>query len=197
MSTVSHRRYIVHPYRFNLWIAIVSMVMIFAAFTSAYIIKKGDSNNWIIVTLPQLFQYSTLVALISSITMQAAYIAFKRNKIYLYRAFITTTFFLGASFLMLQINGWQQLAASGATLSSHPAASFIYVISGAHFVHIAGGVVALFIFAVKAFTVYHTPVDTLILNINPDKQVGVELMTTYWHFVDILWIYLFIFFQVN
>lgn len=197
MNTVSHTRFIVHPYRFNLWLAIVSMVMIFAAFTSAYIIKKADSNNWIAVALPTLFQISAIIAVISSITMQAAYISFKKNKIRAYRILICITFLLGTSFLLLQLNGWQQLSSSGATLSSHPAASFIYVISGAHFVHIAGGVIALLVFTIRSFTVYRTPVDTLLLNINPDKQVGVELMATYWHFVDILWIYLFIFFQVN
>ncbi|MBC8047510.1 MAG: cytochrome c oxidase subunit 3 [Fimbriimonadaceae bacterium] len=197
MSTVSHKRYIVHPHRFNLWLAIVAMIMMFAAFTSAYIVKKGDANNWLLIELPQLFTYSTITILISSLFMHAAYISFKRNKIYLYRIFICFTFILGSAFLIFQVNGWQRLAESGIILSGNPAGSFIYVISGAHFVHVVGGVIALLIFSIKSFTAYKTPVDTLLLNINTDKQVGVELMATYWHFVDILWIYLFIFFQSN
>jgi cytochrome c oxidase subunit 3 len=197
MSAIIQRKYIVHPHRFNLWLAIVSMLMIFAAFTSAYIIKKGDANNWITIQLPTLFTYSTIVIIVSSITMQAAYFSFKKNNVYVYRACIIATCILGATFLKLQLDGWQQLSGSGVKLSGHPAGSFIYVISGAHFVHVIGGVITLIVFSVRAFTKYHSPVDTLLLNINPDKQIGVELITTYWHFVGILWIYLFIFFQLK
>lgn len=196
-GTARHTRFIVHPHKFNLWLAIVSMVMLFAAFTSAYIVKRHDINNWIAIELPQIFTYSTTVILISSLFMHSAYIAFKRNNIFLYRLFITITFALGATFLVLQIDGWEALTHSGITLAGNPSGSFIYVISGAHFLHVAGGVIALLVFSIRSFTSYRTSVDTLIVNINTDKQRGVELMTTYWHFVDILWIYLFIFFHMN
>lgn len=196
-ASVSHRRYIVHPYKFNLWIAIVAMVMMFAAFTSAYIVKRHDINNWILIRLPEMFSFSTATILLSSITMQLAYFTFKRNKIYLYRVFIILTFLLGLTFLIMQIEGWKQLMLSGINLTGNPAGSFIYVISGAHFIHVVGGVVALCIFAIKSFTIFKSPVDTLMQNINPDKQIGVELMATYWHFVDFLWLYLFVFFRMN
>ena len=197
MASISHDRYIVHPYKFNLWIAIVSMVMIFAAFTSAYVVKKGDVNVWQDIVLPQIFTVSTVVIVMSSVFMHLAYISFKKNRIYLYRGFIVTTFFLGASFLTLQIQGWNELVHSGVYLDGNVAGSFIYVISGAHFLHVLGGVVALLVFSILSFTKFRTPVDTLMQNIDPNKKVGVEVMMTYWHFVDILWVYLFFFFILN
>ncbi len=197
MSTISHKRYIVHPYKFNLWIAIVSMVMLFAAFTSAYVVKKGDGSGWEQIVLPQIFAVSTAVIILSSLFMHAAYIAYKNNRIYWYRGLIIVTFILGAAFLSLQIQGWKELTDSGVLLGGNVAGSFIYVISGAHFLHVIGGVVALLVFSIIAFFRIKSPVDTLMQNINPDKQIGIGLMTTYWHFVDILWVYLFIFFMIN
>ncbi len=194
MATISHSRYIVHPYRFNLWISIVSMVMIFAAFTSAYVVKRGDVKVWQDIPLPQVFTVSTIVIVLSSVCMHLAYMAFKRNHIYWYRGLIMTTFILGASFLTLQIQGWNELVASGVYLDGNVAGSFIYVISGAHFLHVVGGVVALLVFSILAFTKVKTPVDAMTQNIHHNKQVKVEVLMTYWHFVDILWVYLFFFF---
>lgn len=196
-KTITHSRYIIHPFRFNLWLAIVTMIMMFAAFTSAYIVKKGNSPNWALSSLPQLFTVSTFVVVASSAMMHMAYIQFRRNNVYLYRGFITLTTLLGITFLVLQIMAWQQWTNGGITLTTNVAGSFVYIISGAHFLHVLGGVVALIIFTVKAFTSIKSPVDSVMQNIDPDKQVAVELITTYWHFVDILWLYLFFFFQYS
>jgi cytochrome c oxidase subunit 3 len=173
------------------------MVMIFAAFTSAYVVKKGDVNVWQDIQLPQVFTVSTVVIAISSITMHLAWISFQRNKIYWYRGLMVTTFLLGASFLSLQIQGWTELVQSGIRLNGNVAGSFIYVISGAHFVHVAGGVIALLVFAIQAFTKIKSPVEAVMVNLQPGKIVKVEVMMTYWHFVDILWVYLFFFFILN
>ncbi len=193
MATTAHKRFIVHPYKFNMWIAIVSMVMIFAAFTSAYVVKKGDTNSWQHIHLPDIFATSTVVIVFSSLFMHGAYMAFKKNKLNLYRGFIMMAFLLGAAFLILQIQGWSMLVNSGIELTGNVAGSFIYVISGAHFVHVAGGVIALLVFSVRAFTKYN--------NNELDKVQGsiinIEVMTTYWHFVDFLWVYLYFFFLLN
>lgn len=196
-KTITHSRYIIHPYRFNLWLAIVAMVMMFAAFTSAYIVKKGNVSaaEWNLTALPQMFTYSTIVIIISSIFMHSAYISFRRNNIYLYRIFISITCLLGATFLIMQVVGWMQWNNSGVTLLTGISGAFVYIISGAHFLHVLGGVIALAVFATKAFTHLKSPVDSVMQNIDPDRQVGVSILATYWHFVDILWLYLFFFFQ--
>ncbi len=197
MSTIIHNRYIVNPYKFNMWIAIVAMVMMFAAFTSAYVVKKGDLKTWQDIQLPAVFTVSTIVIVLSSISLHAAYLSFKTNRISLYRGFIVLTFILGAAFLTLQIQGWTQLVNSGIALSGNVAGSFIYVISGAHFLHVVGGVIALMVFSILAFTR-----NSIRQNNNVDgpylkKLTGVEILMTYWHFVDILWVYLYFFFIIN
>jgi cytochrome c oxidase subunit III len=196
-QTISHRRFVIHPLKFNMWLAIVAMTMMFAAFTSAYVVKKADLRTWAEIELPAMFTYSTVVILISSLFMQLSYYAYKKNNVALHRVFMLLTLTAGASFLFLQIQGWQQLTDSGINLSANVAGSFVYVISGAHFLHVVGGVIALLVFSIRAFTRIKQPVDTLVENIHPDRQVGVELMATYWHFVDVLWLYLFFFFQMS
>ncbi|MBK8345934.1 MAG: cytochrome c oxidase subunit 3 [Bacteroidetes bacterium] len=193
MATSIHKRFIVHPYKFNLWIGIVSMVMIFAAFTSAYVVKKGDTRSWENIHLPSIFTTATIVIVISSLFMHAAYLAFKKGKLNLYRGFIVTAFILGAAFLTLQIQGWNTLVAQGVGLTSNVAGSFIYVISGAHFVHVAGSVIALMVFAIRSFTKLNTNESELMKT----NTINIEVMTTYWHFVDFLWVYLYFFFLLN
>lgn len=193
MATSVHKRFIVHPYKFNMWLAIVSMVMIFAAFTSAYVVKKGDTNTWQHIHLPNIFATSTAVIILSSLFMHAAYLAFKKNKLSLYRGFMMLTFILGAAFLTLQIQGWMALVNSGIELKGNVAGSFIYVISGMHFLHVVGGVVALLVFAVKAFTKYNNNQLSTV----EGSLINIEVMTTYWHFVDFLWVYLYFFFLLN
>ncbi len=125
--------------------------------------------------------------------MHAAYVAFKKGKLNLYRGFIVTAFILGAAFLTLQIQGWNTLVAQGVGLTSNVAGSFIYVISGAHFVHVAGGVIALMVFAIRSFTKLNTNESELMKS----NTINIEVMTTYWHFVDFLWVYLYFFFLLN
>ena len=88
MSNLIHKRFIVHPYKFNMWIGITSMVMAFAAFTSAYVVKKGDVNVWNNIQLPPIFITSTVVIVVSSIFMHAAYLSFKTGRISLYLSLI-------------------------------------------------------------------------------------------------------------
>lgn len=188
----------VHPQRFMVWLAMASIVMLFAGFTSAYIVKQADTNVWKAVAMPSLFWISTGLILISSVTMQLAVRAFHRNRVTTYRQWLAATFVLGAAFLVSQWMAWQQLfAGEDMRIGKLVAADFLYVISGAHFLHVGGGVIALCIMTVLSFFRFRKPEDALMLNLHPDKVPGVELLSTYWHFVDILWIYLFIFFLAN
>ena len=189
-NPIVHKRYIIHPYKFNIWLTIIAMTMMFAAFTSAYIVKKGDVKYWQEIHLPTIFTFSTITVIISSLFMQLAYVSFRKKQMQKYRLFLTTTFLLGATFVVLQIMGWQQLVAEGIVLKGNVAGSFIYVISGAHLLHIAGGVIALLVFVILSFGVRKNADEYV-------RLIKVEVLATYWHFVDILWVYLFIFFLLN
>jgi cytochrome c oxidase subunit 3 len=182
-QTIGQRKRI-HPYKFTLWVAMGSIIMMFAGLTSAYIVKSNQPK-WTLVDLPVTFYYSTAVILASSLTIQLALKEFKQRRMGRYRNLMAVTFVLGVLFILLQILGFMQLSQAGFKLQGSGAAPFLYVIFGLHALHVLGGVIALLIIFLKAFSKYNR-------NYNP---VSIEVISTYWHFVDVLWIYLFIFFM--
>ena len=177
----------IHPHKFTLWVAMGAIVMMFAALTSAYIVKKNQSS-WLEFDLPGIFWYSTVAILASSLTIHLAIKAFKAREMGRYRTLITLTVGLGLLFVALQVMGFiglenRNIALTG--VKSNSAASFLFVITGLHLVHVLGGVVALLVIFIRAYSVK-------IKNYN---ALPIELVGTYWHFVDALWIYLFIFYN--
>ena len=172
----------IHPHKFTLWVAIGSILMMFAGLTSAYIVKRNQAN-WTSFEIPLMFWISTAVMVVSSLTIIAANKAFKERAIGKYRSLMMATMVLGVLFIVLQVIGFKQLWDIGLTLQKNVAYSFLYVIVGLHALHVIGGVIALMVMAIKAFSnktrVY--------------SAVPLEVMSTYWHFVDVLWIYLLIF----
>lgn len=183
-EAVSTQRKKIHPHKFTLWVGIGSIIMMFAGLTSAYIVK-GSLPGFTSVDMPQIFYYSTAVMLASSFTMQWALKSFKVRGMQQYRRLLTVTMILGFGFIAMQIIGFSQLWNSGTKLAGATGAGqFLYVIFGLHAVHVLGGVIALLVMFVKAFSA----------RIRSYNSVPVEVVSTYWHFVDLLWVYLFVFF---
>jgi cytochrome c oxidase subunit 3 len=172
----------IHPHKFTLWVAIGSIIMMFAGLTSAYIVKSSQAN-WVEVTLPKAFWFSTAVILLSSVTMQLAVRAFKARAFARYRTLLVVTLVLGLAFVAIQYAGFYWLWNNGVRLTGSGAGQFLYPIAGLHAVHVIGGVIALLIIFARAF----------IGRTKSYNAVPVEVMATYWHFVDILWIYLLVF----
>lgn len=178
----------IHPHKLALWVGIGSIIMMFAGFTSAYVVRRA-AGNWLEFTLPDIFFVNTAVILASSVALQFAYLGFLQRKERQYKGLLILTFFLGITFVVLQYKGWEVLNAIGATFTVNPSSSFIYVISGLHAAHVLGGIVALTVALTHAFVLPFKP--TL------RRKNRFELVLQYWHFVDILWIYLVIFFMLN
>jgi cytochrome c oxidase subunit 3 len=177
----------IHPHKFTLWVAMGSIIMMIAGLTSAYIVKKNQSS-WLEFDLPVVFMYSTLVIIASSVTVHLATKAFKAREMGRYRMLITVTAILGLLFMGLQILGFMDLEARNIALTgarSNSAASFLLVITGLHMLHVLGGVIALMVIFIKAY----------VSSVKNYSSLSIELVGTYWHFVDILWIYLFIFYN--
>jgi cytochrome c oxidase subunit III len=174
----------IHPHKFTLWVAIGSIIMMFAGLTSAYIVKSNQAG-WQNVEMPHIFWYSTATILLSSLAIQMALRSFKQRDMNKYRLLIAATLTLGVTFVILQCLGFLQLWNSGIQFKgSSGGGQFLYVIAGLHAVHVLGGVIALMVMFVKAF----------LGRTKLYGSVPVELMATYWHFVDLLWIYLLVFF---
>jgi cytochrome c oxidase subunit 3 len=184
MEIVNEQRKKIHPHKFTLWVALGSIIMMFAGLTSAYVVKR-DQPGWTTFSIPRAFWYSTAVILLSSLTVQMSLKAFKDREMLRYRNMLTITAVLGIVFVLLQWVGFRQIWNSGITLHGSGGGQFLYIIAGLHAVHVFGGIVALLIMVIKAFASRTRSYDS----------VPVELISTYWHFVDLLWIYLFIFFM--
>src|SRR3954452_2866073 len=154
MTTVSNQRGRIHPHKFTLWIAMGSIIMMFAGLTSAYIVRSNLAN-WLQFYLPSIFWYSTAVILLSSLFMHFSVKAFKAREMKRYRLLITITAFLGILFAVLQFFGFMSLNNNGIQLlgpGSNPSASFLAIIAGLHVLHVLGGVVALLIIFFRAFS---------------------------------------------
>jgi cytochrome c oxidase subunit 3 len=183
MNTVAiEQRNKIHPHKFTLWVGIGSILMMFAGLTSAYIVKRNQAN-WVTFELPVAFWYSTVAIVLSSVTLYLASKAFRERAMNNYRKLMAVTLALGVLFLLLQVIGFKQLWSNGLTLTANVSFSFLYIIVGLHGAHVIGGVIALIVMSLKAFST-----KTRNYSIVP-----VDLISTYWHFVDILWIYLLIF----
>ncbi len=178
----------IHPYKFTLWVAMGSIIMMFAGLTSAYIVKRNQTN-WQGFDLPVIFTYSTAVILLSSVTIQLALRSFRQRNMAAYRQFLIVTAALGLLFIGMQWTGFTQLNERGIKLLGHGSnvsGSFLAVIAGLHLLHVLGGVIALTLIVRRA-------IGSKSRN---ETALPVEVITQYWHFVDFLWLYLFFFLQM-
>lgn len=166
-------------------IAIGSMIMLFAGLTSAYVVRHGE-GNWQPLTFPFQFYFSTFFILLSSLTMNIAVTKIKNNEQKNSTTFLMYTFSFGLFFLALQFSGWSNMIGGGVYFtgkSSNASGSFFYMLTALHAAHLIGGFVAL------AITTYNAKKGKY----NSSNYLGLKLCSFYWHFLDILWIYLFIF----
>ena len=182
IAVMKEERNRIHPLKFTMWAACASIVMMFAGLSSAYIVKRNQ-GNWFTFDIPIIFYYSTAVIILSSVTIILTRKAFINRQMKQYKMWLAITSLLGVMFVLLQYLGFRELWASGITLTRNVSFSFLYIIVGLHAVHVLGGVIALISMYWKSFS-------RRSKNYSP---IYIELMGTYWHFVDGLWIYLLLF----
>jgi len=169
-------------------LGIFSIVMLFGGFTSAYVVRH-DGGAWFSINLPTEFWISSAVILLSSVTLIVSQSAYSKDQKGLGNAMMGATLVLGLLFTLFQWLGWGELVRNGIFLSPSDgqgaliSGSFIYVLTGLHLLHLFGGLIALFITLIKGFMGRY----------NSTNIHGVKLASIYWHFLDALWIYLFLF----
>ncbi|MBK7183371.1 MAG: cytochrome c oxidase subunit 3 [Bacteroidetes bacterium] len=168
-----------------LYISMVGMLMIFASLTSAYIVrqKKGD---WLNFELPQMFYISTAIIIISSVSINWALAAAKKNDFKSVKWAALTTLLLGVAFTITQFQAWGALVDQKVFFAgkySNASGSFLYVLTGLHLAHLFGGIIAVFVVWIKSIQQKY----------NSENLLGIRLCAIFWHFLDLLWIYLFVF----
>lgn len=183
------------PYVTMLWIGVLGSAIMFGMITFIYAALR-HKQHWQAIALPPSFWLSTLVIVASSLTLHKANKAIKQENYTQYKNQIGTTLLLGIIFVITQLWGWQQLVSQGIMLSGAVAGSFVYVLSGLHIVHLVLGVAVLgWAYADARRNVAY--IDGFIQNLNPVKRARLKLVSIYWHFVDIVWLYLFVFFLLQ
>lgn len=168
-----------------LWIGMVSMAMIFAGLTSAYVVRQGK-GDWLKFDLPQLFYISTAIIIISSVTMNWVLAAAKKSDYKNIKLASLLTLFLGLAFVYCQFKAWGNLIDQKVFFAgkySNAAGSYMYILTGLHMLHMIGGIFALLIVWIKS----------LRNKYNSENLLGIRLCAIFWHFLDVLWIYLFLF----
>lgn len=176
-----------HPKKFALWLFIVSIIMLFAALTSAYIVKQAD-GNWLSFKLPGIFAVNTIIIAVSSLTMHLAYLAAKKDALERIKWLLFATVILGSIFLVGQYVSWAELVKNDVYfVSNYASGSFIYVFTGLHALHLVSGIIFLLITVVSAFR----------MKIHSKNLVQIEMCMTYWHFLGGLWVYLYVFLLFN
>ena len=165
-------------------LGLAAILMFFMALTSSYIVRKGLGGDWQPVRLPTILWLNTLVLLASSATIEVARRQVAAAALGSFRRWWALTTGLGILFLVGQVQAWRQLAAAGVFLASNPASSFFYVLTAAHGLHLLGGIAALVCVAFRAWPA--------VAGSRITQGTAAELTAIYWHFMDGLWIFLFL-----
>ena len=183
------------PFHFMVWLGIASSLMLFTMLLVAYIVRR-TGTDWADIKLPAVFLVSTGVIMLSSLTLNNAVVSFRHERFSSYRSNLATTFGLGVLFMLLQSWGWRQMILAGVQLKGNPSGGFIYIISGIHLLHILVGLIFLGIVLSEAFR-RRPYVDSFVYSVNPPNKLKIRLITLYWHFIDLLWLGLFVFLLVH
>jgi cytochrome c oxidase subunit III len=183
------------PSQTGVWVAVASISMLFAALTSAVVVRQGAAADWVHFKLPRILYANTLLLLVSSFTLETPRRWFAlspnlgreasradarppaRALLWLY-----ITMGLGLMFVLGQLSAWRELAAQGLFLATSPSSSFFYLLTALHGVHLLGGITGL------AYVLHR-----LSRSNGPQQRGALGAASVYWHFMDGLWVYLVLF----
>jgi cytochrome c oxidase subunit 3 len=186
MTAEEHKARTGRSYKLILWFAMMSMTMMFAGLTSAFVVSKSRADWLKDFQMPSAFFWSTAVIIACSVTFHLAKKAIQKDNQKATTSFLLLTLALGILFVVLQFSGFNQIVANGYYFTgaeSNITTTFLYVVTVVHLAHLFGGLVSLLIIIYNHFKQKY----------NASQTLGIELGAMYWHFLDFLWIYLFLF----
>jgi len=170
-------------YRIGSWVLLASIAMLFTSLSSAYIVRAGSAGDWYRLAMPRAVLVSTALILISSGAFQMAKRKMTADLPAAFFKWLLVTGMFGILFLGSQIVAWKQLAAQGIFLTSNPHSSFFYLLTATHAVHVIGGLLAVGVLLVRSQG------KSVI---SERRRAATDAVSIYWHFMDALWIYLFL-----
>lgn len=192
----TERNFLIHPYYILITLLLGSITTLFLGFSAAYIYARIQ-GNLPPVEIPVLFYLNTFLLLGTSALLVQTRKAYEQDLTTRFVNLLWISLFGSILFLASQILAWGQLRDMNIHLTSTPLASYLYVISGIHFIHLVAGIPFLYVFAQDAQKRLVEPASVLVYLSDPDKKRKLNVLTIYWHFLDALWIYLVLFFLIN
>jgi cytochrome c oxidase subunit 3 len=177
-------------YRIGIWVVLAGVAMMFTALSSAYIVRSvsiDGSHDWQPIAMPPMLWLSTGTILLSSVTFSLAQRNLKSERREQYRYWLSVTGVLGVGFLVSQLLSWRELVAHGIYLSSNPHSSFFYLLTAVHGIHLIFGLLGLSYVLFKAWRKLNVERREFAR-----RTAGSDAVAIYWHFMDGLWIYLFL-----
>jgi cytochrome c oxidase subunit 3 len=167
-------------------VLLAATTMVFAAFTSAFVVRRGLSDDWSSMPKPQILFVNTAVLLASSVVLDRSRHALRKHDRSRFNVWWTAATALGILFLLGQAYAWRELARAGIYVATNPSSSFFYVLTASHAVHLLGGVTALVYVDVQAWR----------LRLGPAKRTAIDVTAVFWHFLDGVWVYLMVLFYI-
>lgn len=171
----------------GMWVGIAAIVMLFAALTSVWVIRKGVSPEWIPTAIPGIIYLNSVILLVSSLTLEFARGSLTAGLSKRFLGWLYVTLALGIAFLAGQIEAWRQLVERGVYVSTDPSSSFFYLLTAAHGLHLLGGVIALLVAVIQG--------PKIARGLRSRKLI--DITAIYWHFMYALWIYILILLVLN
>jgi cytochrome c oxidase subunit 3 len=173
-------------YRIGMLVTLASIAMLFTSLSSAYIVRSGVTNDWFPIVVPRVLFGSTALLLLASVAIEIARRKLKQNLATSYNRYLSLTVVLSLGFLVSQLIAWRQLARQGIYIATDPHSSFFYLLTGAHAVHVIGGLLGLGLLWLRSRRHLNEPAFI------GKRQGMADAVSIYWHFMFALWIYLFL-----
>ena len=193
---MAQRKHFIHPHYIIISLVIAGITSLFLGFTAAYLynrIQQGVAP----INIPTLFYFNSFLIIGSSITLIYAKKRYEDDDTPMFKVALWTTLVLSIVFLRMQIMAWDQMQSANINITHSTLASYMYLISGLHFLHLVAGIPFLGYFIYEAHTRMKDPVTVLVYFSDPDRKRALHILNIYWHFLDGLWLYLVAFFLIN
>lgn len=191
-----YQTFVFHPYNVILFVGLFGLSAMFISLTVAFVYTRVQSNL-AALELPYLFLFNTGLLILSSLAMARAKKTFENDQLKQYKQYLGAALFLSVLFLGAQIWGWNLLIQKNILLRTDNSASYLYLLSALHFIHVTAGIPFLSVFLYRANKQTREPVEELVYFSDKANQLRLRLISVYWHFLDFLWIYLVLFFFIN
>jgi cytochrome c oxidase subunit 3 len=184
----------VPPIQMLLYVSIAGMAMLFFILTAMFLFKTGEAATYTPILLPKLFTVSTVVILVSGFYMQQVPGLYIQDDLPKMKKKLLGSLVLGLAFTLAQVVAWYEMAEAKVFFSGHPAGTFLYLISALHLLHVAGGLAFSSFLYVKANRAAADPIRSLIFIRDPYRYMQLQMLRTYWRFLDVVWVALFFIF---